>query len=165
MARTHSRNRIPSRRAFTNALNAPPSPSDGVGGVYAYSVNNVVKVGYSKQPRVRKVQWMRQCRGEQQDWLDFYWEVPYAKKFAIVHIELKRFGAWPGLVPCRFCHRNHREKFDLWKCGGIAGLIGIVEARLNALGWSWRRLSPIDFEYRILCESTHQVDLGPSQAT
>ncbi|KAF8133171.1 hypothetical protein K438DRAFT_1998223 [Mycena galopus ATCC 62051] len=157
MARTHSRNRIPSRCAFTNALNAPPSPSDGVGGVYAYSVNNVVKVGYSKQPRVRKVQWMRQCRGEQQDWLDFYWEVPYAKKFGelssdtsaaaglscterIVHIELKRLGTWPGLVPCRFCHRNHREKFDLWKCGGIAGLIGIVEARLNALGWSWRRV-------------------------
>ncbi|KAF8169722.1 hypothetical protein K438DRAFT_1774103 [Mycena galopus ATCC 62051] len=74
----------------------------------------------------------------------------------IVHIELKRLGAWPGLVPCRFCHRNHREKFDLWKCGGIAGLIGIVEAQLNALGWSWRRgragyhrSTSIDFEYRI----------------
>ncbi|KAF8157737.1 hypothetical protein K438DRAFT_1986352 [Mycena galopus ATCC 62051] len=76
MVRTHSRNRIPSRCAFINALNAPPSPSDSIGGVYAYSVNNVVKVSYSKQPRVRKVQWMRQCRGEQQDWLDFYWEVP-----------------------------------------------------------------------------------------
>ncbi|KAF8157738.1 hypothetical protein K438DRAFT_1777077 [Mycena galopus ATCC 62051] len=59
----------------------------------------------------------------------------------IIHIKLKRLGAWPGLVRCKFCHRNHREKFDLWKCGGIAGLIGIVEARLNALGWSWRRVA------------------------
>ncbi|KAF8183540.1 hypothetical protein K438DRAFT_1766827 [Mycena galopus ATCC 62051] len=72
---------MPSLRALTNAINAPPSPSDGMGGGYAYSVGNVVKFGYSKKPAVRKTQWKAQCRGEQQRWLGFYWEVPYAKKF------------------------------------------------------------------------------------
>ncbi|KAF8187246.1 hypothetical protein K438DRAFT_1764877 [Mycena galopus ATCC 62051] len=117
-----------------------------MGGVYAYCVGSVVKVGYSKQPAVRKAQWMSQCQGEQQRWMRFYWEVPYAKKFVglspterIIHLELKRLGPWKGLVHCRFCRRNHREKFDLRKCGGIAGLVSIVEARLTALGWIWRR--------------------------
>ncbi|KAF8183534.1 hypothetical protein K438DRAFT_1975008 [Mycena galopus ATCC 62051] len=147
MARICKRYRIPSLRAFTNAISAPPSPSDGMGGGYAYSVGNVVKFGYSKKPAVRKIQWEAQCRGEQQRWLGFYWEVPYAKKFVglspaerIIHLELKRLGAWKGLLHCRFCHRNHIEKFDLSKCGGIAGLVTIVEARLNALGWNWRRV-------------------------
>jgi hypothetical protein len=57
----------------------------------------------------------------------------------IIHIELKRLGAWLGRVHCRFCGRNHQEKFDLRKCGGKAGLVRIIEARLNALGWIWRR--------------------------
>ncbi|KAF8185643.1 hypothetical protein K438DRAFT_2155553 [Mycena galopus ATCC 62051] len=145
---TLTRRSVPPVRALINAINAPPSASDRMGGVYAYCVGDVVKVGYSKQPVVRKAQWMSQCRGEQQRWMRFYWEVPYAKKFVglspterIIHLELKRLGAWKGLVHCRFCRRNHREKFDLRKCGGIAGLVSIVEARLIALGWIWRRVT------------------------
>ncbi|KAJ7720317.1 hypothetical protein B0H14DRAFT_2642732 [Mycena olivaceomarginata] len=142
MARTQKPKRsMPSLRTFHNALNAPPTTTDGVGGGYSFFVNNVLKFGKSNKPRARKGQWKRQCRGEQQTWLDFHWEVPYAKKFErIIHIELKRLGAWLGRVHCRFCGRNHQEKFDLRKCGGKAGLVRIIEARLNALGWIWRRV-------------------------
>ncbi|KAJ7816445.1 hypothetical protein B0H14DRAFT_3475365 [Mycena olivaceomarginata] len=132
---------IPSDRVFFNALNALPSVTDGVGGGYSFFVNDILKFGKSNKPRERKGQWRRQCRGEQQTWLDFHWEVPYAKKFErIIHIELKRLGAWLGRIHCRFCGRNHQEKFDLRKCGGKAGLVRIVEARLKALGWIWRRV-------------------------
>ncbi|KAJ7314894.1 hypothetical protein DFH08DRAFT_820869 [Mycena albidolilacea] len=130
---------MPSLRTFHNALNAPPTTTNGVGGGYSFFVNNVLKFGKSNKPWARKDQWKRQCREEQQTWLDFHWEVPYAKKFErIIHIKLKRLGAWLGRVHCRFCGRNHQEKFDLRKCGGKAGLVRIIEARLNTLGWIWR---------------------------
>ncbi|KAJ7441690.1 hypothetical protein FB451DRAFT_1190874 [Mycena latifolia] len=41
---------------------------------------NVIKVGRAKEPPKRKRQWLRQCRGEQQDWW-CYWDVPFAAKF------------------------------------------------------------------------------------
>ncbi|KAF8181993.1 hypothetical protein K438DRAFT_1975939 [Mycena galopus ATCC 62051] len=139
MGRSGKPKRIPTLKTFLRAIDAPPSAHDGVGGAYAFCVNNVVKFGRSKHPRVRKQEWERQCRGEKQVWLDFYWEVPYQMKFErIIHLELKRLGAWNGRVECPFCGRNHQEKFSLPKCGGIAGLVRLVEARLNALGWIWR---------------------------
>ncbi|KAJ7803232.1 hypothetical protein B0H14DRAFT_2613602 [Mycena olivaceomarginata] len=161
---------MPSLRTFHNALNAPPTTTDSVGGGHSFFVNNVLKFSKSNKPRARKGQWKRQCRGEQQTWLDFHWEVPYAKKFGelffvhafataglrgterIIHIELKRLGAWLGRVHCRFCGRNHQEKFDLRKCGGKAGFVRIIEARLNALGWIWQSTNLI------------QVSLRPVQA-
>jgi hypothetical protein len=72
---------MPSLRTFHNALNAPPTTTDSVGGGYSFFVNNTLKFGKSNKPRARKGQWKRQCRREQQTWLDFHWEVPYAKKF------------------------------------------------------------------------------------
>ncbi|KAF8120433.1 hypothetical protein K438DRAFT_1794543 [Mycena galopus ATCC 62051] len=130
----------PSKSAFLKAFNAPPTPTDGVGGCYAYFANGVLKFGRSNRPLRHKAEWQRRCRGEDQDWMDFYWEIPYAKKFErVIHIELKRLGAWNGRTHCPYCGREHQEKFDLLKCGGKAGLVRIVEARLAALGWSWKR--------------------------
>ncbi|KAF8134072.1 hypothetical protein K438DRAFT_1947630 [Mycena galopus ATCC 62051] len=130
----------PSKLLFLKVLNAPPTATDGVGGCYAYFANGVLKFGRSNRPPRRKAEWQRQCRGEDQDWMDFYWEIPYAKKFErVIHVELKRLGAWNGRTHCPYCGREHQEKFDLLKCGGKAGLVRIVEARLTALGWSWKR--------------------------
>ncbi|KAJ7256865.1 hypothetical protein B0H12DRAFT_1070639 [Mycena haematopus] len=139
MARKHIRNYV---HALHRALNAPPSASDGPGGVYAFIVDGVVKVGKALDPPQRKLQWARQCRGEAQKWMHYYWEVPFAKKFEqILHLELKSSGAWKGRVRCRFCGRSHQEKFDLAKCGGVVGFVRIAESRLRASGWPWRRVT------------------------
>lgn len=148
---------IPSSRLLQRAISAPPSPTDGVGGVYVFGVNRglTFKVGKAKDPVKRKAQWARQCRGEQQEWAPFYWEVPFAGKFGefftksaaigltvaehILHLELKRLGAWLGRVRCGYCGKRHQEKYGSKRCGGMAGLVRIAEARLAALGWSWRR--------------------------
>ncbi|KAJ7205129.1 hypothetical protein B0H12DRAFT_1243512 [Mycena haematopus] len=138
MARKHTRNYL---RALHRALSAPPSTTDGPGGVYAFIVDRVVKAGKAVDPPQRRIQWERQCRGEQQRWMDFYWEVPFAKKFErVLHLELKALGAWKGRVRCRFCARSHQEKYDLAKCGGVPGFVRIAESRLRALGWQWRRV-------------------------
>ncbi|KAJ7207314.1 hypothetical protein B0H12DRAFT_1080059 [Mycena haematopus] len=141
MARKHTRNYVP---ALHRALNAPPSPTDGPGGVYAFVVDRVVKVGKAVDPPQRRLEWARQCRGERQRWMDFYWQVPYAKKFErILHLELKCRAAWKGRVRCRFCPRAHQEKYDLGKCGGLVGFVGIAESRLGASGWLWSRHEPV----------------------
>ncbi|KAJ6484910.1 hypothetical protein C8R45DRAFT_1099057 [Mycena sanguinolenta] len=140
MVRKHIR--PPSSRVLQGAINAPPSPTDGVGGVYTFRVNGhrTVKVGKAIDPVKRKAQWARQCQGEQQEWVEFYWEVPFARKFEhILHVELKCLGAWLGRVRCRYCGKLHQEKYNLKRCGGMAGLVRIAEAQLVALGWSWRR--------------------------
>lgn len=67
--------------ALHRALTATPSATDYQGGLYGYTVGYVLKTGRARDPPIRKIQWGRQCRGEQQDWLPFYWEVPHAKKF------------------------------------------------------------------------------------
>ena len=53
----------------------------------------------------------------------------------IIHLELKRHGAWLGRVRCRYCPRAHQEKYDLREIGSVTGFIAIVEARLRAMGW------------------------------
>ncbi|KAF8183527.1 hypothetical protein K438DRAFT_1766816 [Mycena galopus ATCC 62051] len=148
-----SRKSVPSHATFIKALNAPPTPTDGVGGCYAYFANGVLKFGRSNDPPRRKKEWQRQCSGEPQVWLDFYWEIPYAKKFErVMHLELKRLGAWYGRKFCPFCWRKHQEKFDLRKYGGVGGLVLIVEARLTALGWNWQStmLQTLDFSHIIV---------------
>ena len=67
--------------AFHRALTAPPSATDYRGGLYGYTVADVLKAGRARDPPIRKMQWRRQCRGEPHNWLPFYWEVPHAKKF------------------------------------------------------------------------------------
>ncbi|KAJ6470361.1 hypothetical protein C8R45DRAFT_1104792 [Mycena sanguinolenta] len=128
--------RIPTFDAFRQALIAPPSLTDYKGGLYGYNVGDVLKTGHARDPPVRKTQWCRQCRGEPQHWLPFYWKVRHAKKFEkIIHIELKRRGAWLGRVRCSYCRTAHQEKYDLRKIGGILGFIAIVEGRLGDMGW------------------------------
>ncbi|KAJ6449649.1 hypothetical protein C8R45DRAFT_947258 [Mycena sanguinolenta] len=99
-------------------------------------------------PPIHKIQWGCQCRGEQQNWLPFYWEVAHAKKFVrltsvekIIHLELKRRGTWLGHVWCWYCPMAHQEKYDLQKIGGIPGFIAIVEARLRTMSWLVTRFS------------------------
>ncbi|KAJ6473785.1 hypothetical protein C8R45DRAFT_1103466 [Mycena sanguinolenta] len=142
---------IPTFDAFRQALIAPPSLTDYKGGLYGYNVGNILKTGRARDPPVRKTQWCCQCRGEPQHWLPFYWKVRHAKKFGefsvssrksgwtgpekIIHIELKRRGAWLGRVRCSYCRTAHQEKYDLCKIGGILGFIAIVEGRLGDMGW------------------------------
>ncbi|KAF8183608.1 hypothetical protein K438DRAFT_1975077 [Mycena galopus ATCC 62051] len=145
MARTKHPSHVPFQRKLDRAIAAPPSATDGVGGVYVYftqhNAKRVAKIGKADAPVVRQAQWARQCHGELQRWLPFYWEVRFAKKFErIVHLQFKRMGAWLGRVECRHCGTRHQEKFDLRKCGGVAGLIAVIEHRLGLLGWVWRRV-------------------------
>ncbi|KAF7340932.1 hypothetical protein MSAN_02078200 [Mycena sanguinolenta] len=129
-------NRISSVLSFHHALTASPSATDYLGALYAYTVDDVLKTGRALDPPIRKKQWCRQCRGEWQNWLPFYWKVPHAKKFEkIIHVELKRRGAWLGCEQCWFCLTLHQEKYDLRQIGGVTGFIAIVEAWLAALGW------------------------------
>ncbi|KAJ6512451.1 hypothetical protein C8R45DRAFT_920285 [Mycena sanguinolenta] len=101
-------NRTPSALAFARALTTPPSATDYRGGLYGYTVADVLKTGRAHDPPIRKMQWCCQCRGEPQNWLPFYWQVLHAKKF---------------------------EKYDLRKIGGVPGFIAIVEGRLLVMGW------------------------------
>lgn len=77
-----------------DAINSLPSSSDGPGAFYGFETSSprrvrrarsqrVMKLGRSTNPRKRRVQWARQCRGEVHNWLPFYWEVPYYKKFGV----------------------------------------------------------------------------------
>ncbi|KAJ7729384.1 hypothetical protein DFH07DRAFT_995158 [Mycena maculata] len=107
------------------AVNAPPSPSDGPGGVYNYtsdtSGRTTMKIGCSIDPPARQRQWERQCCPEPQEWPGFYYEVPFAAKFEkILHRYFKLMGAWLGPVRCNYCGRYHIEKFDLQLLGGRA---------------------------------------------
>ncbi|KAJ7241728.1 hypothetical protein B0H12DRAFT_1236969 [Mycena haematopus] len=139
MART--RNRIPSARTFDAALNALPSTNDGPSALYGFRARQTLKVGRACEPPKRKMQWAYQCPGQRQDWLAFWWEVPFYKKFErIIHLELKRLRAWLGRVRCPFCRTLHQEKYDLQRCRGMAGFIRIVEGRLRTLGWAVTRV-------------------------
>ncbi|KAJ7216872.1 hypothetical protein B0H12DRAFT_1240159 [Mycena haematopus] len=116
---------------------------DSPGGVYAFFVDGgrTVKIGRSVDPESRRRQWARQCRGEVQRWLTFYWAVPFAKSFErMFHLELKRRGAWRGRVLCPRCHKRHQEKFDTRRCGGEAGVVNIGDALLSSKGWKWKKI-------------------------
>ncbi|KAJ7246858.1 hypothetical protein B0H12DRAFT_1073025 [Mycena haematopus] len=98
----------------------------GGGGVYMFFVDGgrTVKVGRSKHPETRRRQWARQCRGEKQQWMLFYWAVDSPTDLEReIHRELKRRGAWRGRVLCHRCGKRHQEKFDVAKCGGSLGLV------------------------------------------
>ncbi|KAJ7460122.1 hypothetical protein B0H11DRAFT_1924165 [Mycena galericulata] len=111
----------------------PPSPSDRPGGFYAYfdPTLSIAKYGRSDNPARRKREWERQCRGEMQLWLPFYWEVPFAAKFErLIHLHYQRAGYWLGPIRCPYCGVKHREKYD---CD--AGFVFTVEHYLGVLGW------------------------------
>ncbi|KAJ7085950.1 hypothetical protein C8R44DRAFT_893796 [Mycena epipterygia] len=94
-----------------------------------------VKIGRSIYPPRRRTQWMRQCRGQEQEWL-FYWDVPDATKFeALIHLHYKLKGAWIRPTPCEFCGVRHVEKFDYERCGGKTGIIRVVQYYLRRLNW------------------------------
>ncbi len=76
--------RIYTQTDVDDALNAPPSPSDGPGKIYGLEVKHpdgsvVVKVGRSIVPEHRTEQWACQCW---KDEIRLLWEVPtrYATK-------------------------------------------------------------------------------------
>ncbi|KAF8149646.1 hypothetical protein K438DRAFT_1779240 [Mycena galopus ATCC 62051] len=81
-----------------------------------YFANGVLKFGRSNRPPRRKAEWQRQCCGEDQDWMDFYWEILMQKSSP-----------------------RAPRKIRSTQMRGKAGLVRIVEARLTALGWSWKR--------------------------
>ncbi|KAJ7441830.1 hypothetical protein B0H11DRAFT_1932749 [Mycena galericulata] len=111
----------------------PPSPSDGPGGFYTYfdAPLSIAKYGRSRHPARRKREWGRQCQGEVQIWLAFYWEVPFAAKFErLIHLHYQRAGYWLGPVTCMFCGVNHQEKYHF-----DAGFVHTVELYLGILGW------------------------------
>ncbi|KAF8126870.1 hypothetical protein K438DRAFT_1790261 [Mycena galopus ATCC 62051] len=137
----------PVKISVSQSFNAPPTPTDGVGGCYAYLLMVFSNSGGRTAPSAhgRMAETMPR-RGPRLDGL--YGKYLMQKSSSaggpipperVIHIELKRLGAWNGRTHCPYCGREHQEKFDLLKCGGKAGLVRIVEARLTALGWTWKR--------------------------
>ncbi|KAJ7441688.1 hypothetical protein FB451DRAFT_1190872 [Mycena latifolia] len=130
------------------ALRARPSPSDRPGCFYLYKVSRrqprlpnrrgrraQIKMGRAKDPPKRRLQWLRQCRGQQQVWW-CYWEVPFAAKFEqLIHLHYKLLGAWLGRRMCDFCPVKHQEKYDLKGCGGRAAVVQQVESYAALLHW------------------------------
>ncbi|KAJ7686109.1 hypothetical protein B0H17DRAFT_1204494 [Mycena rosella] len=111
--------------ALLSAFHANPSPSDRPGLSYNYIMD----------PAARQGQWRNQCRGEQQDWGEYY-EVPFAAKFErILHRHFRLEGAWLGPVRCDYCGRRHLEKFDLAAVSGRAQFQQVAEFYLGQLGW------------------------------
>ncbi|KAJ7449500.1 hypothetical protein B0H11DRAFT_1928657 [Mycena galericulata] len=120
----------------------PPSPSDRAGAFYAFfdPTFSTAKYGRSNNPPRRKGEWERQCRGEIQVWLPFYWEVPFAAKFErLIHQHYRRAGYWLGPMRCAYCGVKHREKYR-----ADAGLIVVVEHYLGVLGWPVIRVNGDD---------------------
>ncbi|KAJ7429815.1 hypothetical protein B0H11DRAFT_1944196 [Mycena galericulata] len=122
----------------STAIVMPPSASDRPGAFYTYfdPTFSIAKMGRSNDPPRRKLEWARQCRGEAQIWLPFYWEVPFAAKFErIIHHHYQRAGAWLGPVRCTFCGVNHREKYWFHGYSELVRFITTVEHYLGVLGW------------------------------
>jgi hypothetical protein len=116
-----------------------------------------LKVGRAVEVPKRRVQWGRKCKGQRQKWI-CYWEVPFAAKFgaslfpflfcavnrvlsveALIHAHFKKAGAWNTPTECAFCGTKHIEKFDAKACGGLRGVIRVVEMYLRLLNWARRR--------------------------
>ncbi|KAJ7719888.1 hypothetical protein DFH07DRAFT_972792 [Mycena maculata] len=132
----------PTTTTVEDAVLAPPSASDCRGAFYGFRIAKmratpaIVKLGRAKEPRKRRAQWAHQCRGERHRWLTYYWEVPFYKKFEkIIHCHYKAAGAWVVPDRCRFCTVRHQEKFGLKACGGVRGLVRVVEYYLGRLNW------------------------------
>ncbi|KAF8189238.1 hypothetical protein K438DRAFT_1763978 [Mycena galopus ATCC 62051] len=53
----------------------------------------------------------------------------------VIHVELKRLGAWNGRTHCPYCGCEHQDKFDLLKCGGKAGLASLHRATICSYGF------------------------------
>ncbi|KAJ7429135.1 hypothetical protein B0H11DRAFT_1945802 [Mycena galericulata] len=109
----------------------PPSPSDGPGGFYTYfdAPLSIAKYGRSRHPARRKREWGRQCQGEVQIWLAFYWEVPFAAKFErLIHLHYQRAG----------------DSFIQWSCtwGFWVGRLSANEVKGND-GWAANSEKPI----------------------
>ncbi|KAJ7449392.1 hypothetical protein B0H11DRAFT_1924031 [Mycena galericulata] len=123
----------------STAIIMPPSASDRPGGFYTYfdPTFSIAKMGRSNDPARRKLEWARQCRGEAQIWLPFYWEVPFAAKFErLIHHHYQRAGAWLGPVRCTFCGVNHREKYWFHGYSELIRFIMTVEHYLGVLAKS-----------------------------
>ncbi|KAJ6560134.1 hypothetical protein B0H19DRAFT_1069824 [Mycena capillaripes] len=130
------------------AILAPPSPSDKPGALYAFDIPTLepnrrarrtiarhTKIGWSKHPLKRQRQWLRQCRGQVQEWWA-YWTVLAAAKFeALIHLHFKLMGAWILPSECEFCGVNHCELFDFLACGGREGIARVVEFYHRRLNW------------------------------
>ncbi|KAJ7429582.1 hypothetical protein FB451DRAFT_1423882 [Mycena latifolia] len=130
------------------ALTACPLASDKPGCFYLYIIKRpqpkapnrrvrraAIKMGRMKNPPKHRLQWLRKCRGQRQEWV-CYWEVPYAAKFEqLLHTHYRLAGAWLGQSACNFCTTCHQEKYDLGKCGGRSAVIGVVESYLGHMGW------------------------------
>ncbi|KAJ7436358.1 hypothetical protein FB451DRAFT_1193975 [Mycena latifolia] len=133
-------------------IRTTPSPADirrGPGYFYGFEIpceqpkspgcrllaRREAKLGRTKDPRKRRRQWARKCRGQRQNrWT--CWRVPYAGKFErLLHLHFKLAGAWISPSPCDFCRIHHREKFDYEACGGRQGIEAVVEYYLRRLNW------------------------------
>ncbi|KAJ7451188.1 hypothetical protein B0H11DRAFT_1927844 [Mycena galericulata] len=123
----------------STAIIMPPSASDRPGGFYTYfdPTFSIAKMGCSNDPARHKLECARQCRGEAQIWLPFYWEVPFAAKFErLIHHHYQRVGAWLGPVRCTFCGVNHREKYWFHGYSELIWFIMTVEHYLGVLDLS-----------------------------
>ncbi|KAJ7681691.1 hypothetical protein B0H17DRAFT_1138288 [Mycena rosella] len=130
-----------------------------------------IKIGFTNDPPWRKGEWKRQCAPQQQVWR-YYWEVPDAREFErLIHTHFKVAGAWIVPVPCQFCMKRHREKFDDALCGGLGGVVGVVLYYLGLLNWPGRlpRMPPricVHVHVIAICGAwvgpriDHHVDVG-----
>ncbi|KAF8134057.1 hypothetical protein K438DRAFT_1787357 [Mycena galopus ATCC 62051] len=138
MARISKPYRIPSQSQFLNTIIAQPSPTDGPGGGYTSSAT------FSNSAK-RTTRAYENANGSDSaaEKIKIGWI--FIGKFLMQRSS--RLGAWKGRVHCPFCGLDHQEKFDLRMVGGKAGLVQIVEARLLALGWFWRRHTSAALEF------------------
>ncbi|KAJ7441687.1 hypothetical protein FB451DRAFT_1190871 [Mycena latifolia] len=135
--------------AIEAVIRARPSPSDGPGTAYVFTIladqpnlphprpkgRRELKIGKANDPPKRKREWSRQCRGQRQEWR-VYWIVPFTKKFEkLLHAHFKHTGAWIPPKKCRFCGVRHREKFGFRACGGVRGVKRTAEFYLRVLAW------------------------------
>ncbi|KAJ7674147.1 hypothetical protein B0H17DRAFT_1140706 [Mycena rosella] len=91
--------------ALLSAFPANPSPSDRPGLSYNYISGNKIKIGQAVDPTARQGQWQNQCRGEQQDWGEYY-KVPFAAKFGArdsSRWQSSIWGNWDGQLSRSHC--------------------------------------------------------------
>ncbi|KAJ7676146.1 hypothetical protein B0H17DRAFT_1140119 [Mycena rosella] len=135
-------------------IDKPPSPSDKPGFLYEFLIledDEDEDEDTDRRHQVRTSCASTEAPGQRQRW-QFCWKVPFAAKFGaypsylfsssldqraefLIHEHLKRTGAWLGPSTCSFCDVTHHKKFDFDRCGGMDGLIKVVEAYLRRLGW------------------------------
>ncbi|KAJ7090496.1 hypothetical protein C8R44DRAFT_883592 [Mycena epipterygia] len=106
-----------------DALETPPSPSDGPGEIYGLRVRHpngsvVLKVGRSIEPERRSAEWECQCW---KDEITLLWAIPtnHATKLErVCHRLFQAKDAWMTPFRCESCDKRHREKFWVKQLGG-----------------------------------------------